>query len=182
MATEGILWVSGTTIAGDPIFEYVGEFHGVPWLRLWYSERVFPSTVCSMPSRFAPIYFFFCHDQLFVFVQNLQLSFRKKHYRQQDPLTPEDMWLPEVVLVLAYGCLAIQPELIQWKSGICGAPRIFHVLPGTRRTDFGDPSISDLVRFSPEKLPGLFNARNSVIWKLQRISYYEYLWYDILHF
>ena len=55
----------------------------------------------------------------------------------------------------------------------CGAPRIFHVLPGTRRTDFGDPSISALVRFSPEKLPGLFNARNSVIWKLQRISYYE---------
>ena len=113
--------------------------------------------------------FFVMISFLFLYTICSLSSFRKKHYTRRHVV-------PEVVLVLAYGCLVIQPELIQWKSDICGAPRIFHVLPGTRRTDFGDPSISDLVRFSPEKLPGLFNARNSVIWKLQSISYYEYLW------
>lgn len=104
-------------------------------------------------------------------------SFRKKHYTRRHVV-------PEVVLVLAYGRLAIQPELISESRTFVAPQGFFMCFLGLgaqisvilQSVLWSDSALKNCQAFSTQGTQ-LFD-----IWKLQRISYDEYLWYDILHF
>lgn len=143
-------------------------------------QHAFP--VCA---NFLHLNLFFCDDQLFVFVQKFAaypaLGRNTIGSRVRSHQTRH---------VVAWGSARFSLWSLGDSTGVDPVKVGFFVAPqGFFMCFLGlGAQISVILQSvlwsdsALTKLPGLFNARNSVIWKLQRISYYEYLWYDILHF